>query len=86
MISDNPSVYPKGKCSCCHHHAKIKKKILNVGSVKIRSFSGLFLFLKQSELYIGYVGEQGCVVVVVCFLLLCGVGDVYLCCFSDHFS
>lgn len=25
-------------------------------------------------------------VVVVCFLIICGVGDVYLCFFSDHFS
>lgn len=77
----------------CHHHLhpEIKKKIVNVGSVKLSNFFSIFSFYFfffnwKSEFNVGCVWKQSCVIVVLCFLLLCGVGDVCLCCFSDHFS
>lgn len=66
MTSHNPSVYPKEKkCSCRHHHNKIKKKILNLGSVKLTPFkkgksSITWNIIKIKHYMLGVLGEEDC--------------------------
>lgn len=59
----------KRKSNCHHHHHQIKKKILNLGSLKITHFKNW-----KSASYVGGVGKESCGFFVgVWCMWLCGV-------------